>query len=397
MPLQDGLSIFVVLVGVIFVSLQLCDRFAWAAKLSSVVWILLLGAVASNLGLIPRDAPIYGEVAGLAVPFAVCLILMRVRLGDVRDAGGSMAGAFALASLATVIGVLLSGFVLDSLLSDNMGPERWKLAGPYTGTYIGGSLNFFALWDGLEIGQPDLFAAANAVDNLTIFPLFLFWTMVPTVFGRFFPSKEDWSQTVVDGENAATSKDDRARGSAHPIARLMPTHLMTLAFLALLVMVGSDWIKATLIDPVLPGVPSILVITTLALILGQIPMIARLEGAWDLGYLAFYLFFAAVGAMIDVYRAVVLSPILFVYVSIIIVTHMVIVYGCGKLLGMDVAVLTVASAAAKAGPPLIPALTEARGWQRLTLPGVLVGLLGYAVGNYVGFAVAHLMRLMVGG
>ena len=109
------------------------------------------------------------------------------------------------------------------------------------------------------------------------------------------------------------------------------------------------------------------------------------------------LFFAAVGAMIHIYNAVVLSPILFAYVLIVIPVHMVFIYGVGRMLGMDVRVLTVASAAAKAGPPVVLAIAETRGWKHLELPGVLMGLLGYAVGNYVGFAVAYLMRALVGG
>ena len=77
-------------------------------------------------------------------------------------------------------------------------------------------------------------------------------------------------------------------------------------------MAVSDWLKTGFIDAVSPQVPTILVITTLALLLGQFRAVRSLKGAWELGDLAFYLFFAAVGAMIDVYQAVVLSSYNFV-------------------------------------------------------------------------------------
>jgi uncharacterized membrane protein len=89
--------------------------------------------------------------------------------------------------------------------------------------------------------------------------------------------------------------------------------------------------------------------------------------------------------------------VLFAYVMIIIPVHMAIIYGVGRALRMDVGLLTVASAAVKAGPPLVLAIAESRGWKRFELPGVLVGLLGYAIGNYVGFAVAYATRSLVGG
>ena len=90
-----------------------------------------------------------------------------------------------------------------------------------------------------------------------------------------------------------------------------------------------------------------------------------------------------------------LSPILFVFVLIVIVLHMLVVYGGGRLLGMDLGVLTIASVATKAGPPLVLPMAEQKGWQHLALPGVLVGLLGYAIGNYVGFAAAYLVRSLI--
>ena len=376
-----------VLVGVIALSLYLCERFRWAAKLSSVVWILLLGAVASNSGLIPFEADLYGSLVGFAVPFAVALILMKVNLGDMRQAGMAMSVAFFLAALGTVIGVLVAGVVLDPLLETAVGVGRWKLAGPYTGTYIGGSLNFFALWTGLGIGQPDLFAAANAVDNLSLIVLLGFWTLVPDLLGEHFPVADHWHTP----EPAAEAAHDDTP------SRLVPLHLAALCVAALFVMWSGELITTRLIHPWAPNVPSILMVTTLALALGQLPTLSRLEGAWEIGNIAFYLFFAAVGAMIHIYNAVVLSPILFAYVLIVIPVHMVFIYGFGRLLRMDVGVLTIASTAAKAGPPLVLAIAESRGWKRLELPGVLMGLLGYAIGNYVGFAVAYLMRGMVAG
>jgi len=389
--IQDTLGIAVVLVAVIFTSIWLCERFKWAAQLSAVVWILLLAAVTSNLGLIPLEADLYGQLAGFTVPFAVALILMKVNLGDVRKAGKAMAVAFVVACVGTMIGVVVAGVALDPLMEGAMGPDRWKVAGPYTGTYIGGSLNFFALWSGLEVGQPDLFAAANAVDNLSLVVLMGFWMLVPSLLGKRFPVAAHWHTS--EPETATT----RTAGTVEEKKpRLNVLHVAALCGAALLVMWSSELITTRLIHPWLPGVPSILVVTTLALILGHIPAVTRLEGAWEIGNLAFYLFFAAVGAMIHLYNAVVLSPVLFAYVIVIIVVHMTFIYGVGRLLRMDVGLLTLASTAAKAGPPVVLALAQSRGWQRFELPGVLVGLLGYAVGNYVGFAMAYLMRSLLG-
>ena len=52
--------------------------------------------------------------------------------------------------------------------------------------------------------------------------------------------------------------------------------------------------------------------------------------------------------------------------------------------------------ATKGGPALVAPVAETKGWRHLVLPGIIVAMLGYAVGNYVGYGVAHLVRLVVG-
>lgn len=383
--IQNPLAIVAVLLAAVVFSVVLTRRYAWAARMSTILWIIFTGAILSNAGLIPKNTPLYGGLVDFAVPFAMCVILFTVNLADVKRAGKPLLAAFFLASAGTVFGVLLAGFLLEPWLADILGNESWKLAGPYTGTFIGGSLNFFAVWEGLDIGRPDLFAAANAVDNISLFPLFAAWM----AFSAWATGK--W--TIAKGWQAEGLDEDAPIKETPP---LDPVHVTILAFLAIAVMALSQWVKTAWIDPIAPSVPTILIVTTFALAVGQVPVIRKLKGAWEIGDLAFWLFFAAVGAMIDFYQAVILSPILFAYVLIIMTGHFGFTFGIGRLLRWDPAVLTIASVATKAGPPLIPAVAHARGWNHLVLPGIIIGMLGYALGNYYGFAAAWIMRWIVG-
>ncbi len=82
----------------------------------------------------------------------------------------------------------------------------------------------------------------------------------------------------------------------------------------------------------------------------------------------------------------------FYYTLVVVGVHGVVVYGIGRLVRMDVATLSVASQAAVGGPGSALAVAVSREWKGLVLPGIIVGLLGYAVGNYLGFSVAYLLR-----
>jgi len=384
--IQDPLAIVAVLFAVICFSLFMVKRFKWAERLSPILWILFVGALCSNTGLIPTSAPIYGQLIDVTVPFAVCVILLSVSLKDLGKAGAPMLAAFVLAAIGTVLGVVIASLTLDSALATIMGEDTWKLAGPYTGTYIGGSLNFFSLWTGLGIDDPDLLAAANAVDNITIFPLYMFWMIIPAALAERYIVAKRWKSSGAD-TSAHAEKED---------APFKVFNVAILIFLGFTIMAVSGWVKEVLINPIFPELPSILIVTTFALILAQVPAVRKIKGGWELGDLVFYVFFAAVGALMDFYLAVILSPILFAYVVIVMIVHLVFVYGVGWMAKMDLGVLTIASVATKAGPAMVPPVAETKEWRHLILPGILIALLGYAAGNYIGFAVAKVMELVLG-
>jgi uncharacterized membrane protein len=87
-----------------------------------------------------------------------------------------------------------------------------------------------------------------------------------------------------------------------------------------------------------------------------------------------------------------------VYFALITVAvHGIVIFGVGRLVGIDLPTLAVASQANVGGPASAMALATARGYGDRLLPGVAVGLLGYAAGNYLGFAVATVVRGVIGG
>jgi uncharacterized membrane protein len=378
--INDPFQILVVFLGVIALSLLLHARVKVARKLPPVILILFFSALLANTGLLPAGHGFYGQLSGYAVPFAVCMILLHVRLAEIRRTGLEMLKAFAVACLGSFAGCIAAGLLLQDKLDAILSGQGWKLAGPYIGTYIGGSVNFFSMWTGLEIDSPDLFAAANAVDNLTLIPIFMFWVLAPQVLGRWYP------QRTVEPSTSADQPADQP-------ALLRLNDIVMLILIGLAIMLASDWIKSMLPEA-LQMVPSILILTTLALIAAQAKAVRNLHGAGVLGNFAFYLFFAAIGAQMDIAKAVTMAPVLFGYVLIIITLQITVVLLIGRLLKIDLGMLAVASLAAKAGPSTVVAYTSTRNRNDLALSGVAAALLGYAVGNYTGFAGAHLLRIL---
>lgn len=397
--ISDPFQVLVVLSGLVFLCTWLDKTFKWARTLSPVILLLAISAIASNFGLIPTeisdDFSLYGDIMGFTIPFAVCLVLFQVQLVDLKKAGLQMLCAFGLACTGVFIGAVAGALIL----SEQLGPNFWKFAGPFTGTYTGGSLNFNALWHEFQVGDGALFGAANAVDNLTFVPIFFFLLIVPERLIRFFPVAKRWNKDQDETHDAPHKHTDPP---------LNIYSLAALTFAALAVMFFSDltdlglkhlatsFAEGSLLRNLLSNIPGILILTTYALILAQFPRIAALDGPHEIGSYAFYLFFAAIGATCNIGNAIASGPVLFLYVSIIIVFGMAFLFVMGRLFKMDPRILACAAMAAKTGPAPVLALVEAKEWRGLALPGVLVGLLGYAVGNYLGTLAAYLVKFIAG-
>lgn len=348
-------------------------RFDWVQKISSAVVCTLFGIALGNLGVIPHSSPVQQAVFEHAVPYAIVLVILSSNLAELRTAGARMLVCFALATVASFVG----GVVAGAAFSGWVGPETWKLAGQFAGAFVGGGMNFVAVGRGLET-SPGIFAAASVADNLSTVPYMLAQVGLAGLLAPYFPRLEESATDPAAGDG---------QRDIWTSATVSITDLTVLAALPL----GALWLSRKL-APLLPGFPEVLWLTTLALAAAQFPLMRRLKGAAMLSYLALHLFFIVLGAASVVSEVAQAGPSLFVFMITIIAIHAVIVYGAGRLLGFDLPTLTVASQAAVGGPGSALALSMSMKWYRLVTPGIIVGIFGYGIGNYVGFGCAYLLR-----
>ena len=130
--------------------------------------------------------------------------------------------------------------------------------------------------------------------------------------------------------------------------------------------------------------------------MAQIPVVKQLPGAALFGNYMVLLFLASNGARSVVANLVAMGPPVFYYAIITVALHGLVIFGIGRLAKLDMATLAVASQANVGGAASAIALASARGYHDRLVPGVAVGLVGYAVGNYIGIAVGIFMRGFIG-
>ncbi|MCH7924699.1 MAG: DUF819 family protein [Planctomycetes bacterium] len=381
--LNDPIYILAVLSLNVFLSEWLV-RHSFCRHFGTALLVIVLTAIVANLGLIPAStvgSPVYDGVFEYVAPLAIFLLLLQVNIRDILRAGAPMLGMFFVGALGTVAGVLVGMWAIDG--SESIGEQYRAIGGMFVGTYIGGSVNFNALALHYGVARDGvLYGATTAVDNIMTAVWMVVTIAVPRALRGVWPRPS--RAPIEKPADKASNRGDDDTETVRPLD------------LALILAVGatalwlSDHLAAYLAKRELP-VPSILILTTVALILGQIPAVARLRGSRLMGMFAVYLFLATIGAFCD-FAALgeirELGTTLLIFVTVVVAIHGVITFGMGALLRLDPDVVAVASQANIGGGT--SALALARSLQRpdLVLPAILVGSLGYGVGTYLGFLTA---------
>lgn len=386
----DPLAVFLVLALVVLASIWLEEHLRIAQMLGSALFAILLAAVLANVGVIPARSPTYGHLGGLGVSLAIALILLCVDFRTVLRAGPRMLIAFALGAVGTAAGALIAALVL----APAVGEETWKLAGQYTGTYTGGSVNFVSVGEALETSS-DLFAAAVAADNVVT----TLWVMVcfalPATLARWWPAVELPSAGLDPaGADTRTDADDRhdaTRAAEQEFASSVEAVTLRDAAALVAVATGLVWLSRA-IGSLVPGVPDVLWLTSLALLAAQVPGLGGLRGGAMLGNYLLHLFLAAIGAQSVLGEILRVGPAVLWFAAITVAVHGLLVLAGGRLLRIDLPTLAIASQANVGGPASAMALASAGGYPDRLLPGLATGLLGYAAGTYSGLAMATLVR-----
>lgn len=384
--IQSPLALLAVLAVGVTVA-ELLGRLAWGRKVGAALIVIVVGALLANSRIIPpagAGGPVYDPIFAVVTPAAIFLILLEANLKALRKAGGPMLIAFGLGAAGTVAGVLVAGLLTPAraMLGETFGP----LSGMFAGTYIGGSANFNAI--ALHYGvlrEGDVYATAVVVDNIATGVWILITVAMPVLLYRTGLFGKPGERTAAAPEDAPdTAVVAPLTGS---LALALPLALALTGVVIANLLAG--WLKALGL-----AVPSILILTTLALALAQVPAIARLTLVRPLGLYGVYLFLIVVGASVDIAALIASGPLglmLMAFVTILMLVHGVVLIAATQLLKIEPEIVAIASNANIGGATSAVSLAEAFGREDLVLPGLIAGTIGTAIGTYVGFAVVAIL------
>ena len=408
--LRDPLLVVAFMLAVVAFARWLEERYDIIKKVSSAVVCTLLGISLANVGVIEHTGPAHEGVFTFAIPYAIVLVIMGTQMKELANAGRPLLIAY----LAACGGSFVGGAFAGATMAGWVGPETWKLSGAFSAAFAGGGMNFAAVGQGLEV-EPSTFAAAALADNMSTVPYLLFQVWLAGILAAVFLRRSGPGLAAASATDPAEKEDQEAQEET--MRRRWTDTDISITDFAILggLPLAALWV-ARLISETLAGalpsmadgsplyglvfflseVPEVLWLTTIALIVAQLPWVRKLRGAEVLSYFALHIFFIALGAASDLATIVDAGIPIFSFMIVIMGIHVVVAYGIGWLFRIDLATVSIASQAAIGGPGSALAIGMAMKWHKLVAPAVIVGIFGYALGNYLGFACAQLVDAMLG-
>ena len=344
-----------------------------ARKLGSTMVILMLGLLLANVTTWTPDPSAVSWVNGPLTSFAIAELLLAVELRSVIPDARRLLLPFLTAVAGTLVAVVLVGL----LLSGWLGQSWMSLAGLLSATFTGGSLNFVSVARSLEI-PPSLLLIATAADHVA----FTAWFVVSLLIGR-----GGRQHRATDTPVLKSSASTPTNAFVMPSLREVLFGLLWGGAVLLISDRMGGFLRLLGID-----VPSILVLTTVALIAAQLPRSDSRSACYGLGLVLIQPFFAVIGlssSLGDLFGDGL--PVL-LYAGLVVLVQAIVVLQARRWFRWPLAECLVASQAAVGGPSTALALAGSLERPNLVLPSVAIGLLGYLLGTYVGLAVSAIAQ-----
>lgn len=361
-------------------------RWAIVRKISPMVILYVIGLVVGNTGMIgePQYA-ICTNVSNVTVLLAIPLMLLSCDFK--KWSIGSSLKAFVVGIVCVAV-VTVLGFFIFRGPANNAGlsdMELAKVSGSMMGIYSGGIPNFAPVSKAVGLPQ-NLFLLISGYD-LIVTGCYL---ILIVFFGK--PLIRKIFKNVQHNEYDATLETE-SRTMARPSVKGLLNRLF--GVVAAVAIVAVSYLVAMLFHLENPTTLIIILITTISIICSFVPVARKLEGTFDSGLFFVYVFCLSVATMVNIHDMD-LSKYLFIlyYIAFAVFGSLILQIIAAKILKIDGDLTLAASISLINSPPFVPMVAAALNNRDVILPGIAIGLLGYAAGNYLGIGVYILLSML---
>ena len=362
-------------------------RWTIVQKIGTVVLAYAVGIIASLCGVFHFADPAIGAtftklqstVMNVAVPLAIPLMLFNCDFKLWTKSLPKTTWAL-VTGIAAVIVASISGYFIFR----HHVPEIAKVTGMMAGIYTGGTMNFNALGAALNVDR-SVMAIVLAFQMVITTP-YIFFLLGGgyKIFRKLLPYKDITHKGRTDEDEVETNDVENYRGMFEKknFLGMMKGLGLSVIFLA----VGAG--LALLITGTLNELVVILTITTLSIIASFFKPVRELPKTFELGMFFILIFSVIVASMFDINSvnggSLYIGGFVLWIIGVSVGLHLLL---C-RIAKVSGDLFCVCQVGLLCSPPFVPPIAGAMKNKKVLISGIVVGLVGYAIGTYLGALLA---------
>ncbi len=358
-------------------------KFLLLRKAGNVVVVYIIGLIVGNIGILGKqNFEVQSMITNLSILLSLPLLLSALNFAAwTRMAKKSIISL--ILGVVSVFIVVISGYYLFKPLI----PETWKVTGLLVGVYTGGTPNLASIKEALNV-SPSEYLMVHTSD-LIFSGLYLLFLMSigKVIFKKWLPYGYIYQGRFGSRSSEFSQHEDYSYFFKR--YNFLPTlGIFGISVLILLISVGSSF----LVPPKLATMVVILMVTTLGIGTSFINSLRRSPKSFELGMYFILVFSLVVASMADLKKFTMDAMPIFLYISYTITLSLLLHLLLSRIFKIDADTMIITSTALICSPPFVPVVAGALNNRSIIISGLTVGIVGYAIGNYLGIFTALLMH-----
>ena len=382
-----------------YLVIVLCRKYMVLNKIGEILILYIVGILISNvivfpLGLGESLKGIQDTLTSVMILLAFPMILFGCDFKNWKLKNAIVALCIGLVS---VLAVDIAGYYIFN--DEQTGFS--KIAGLLVGVYTGGTPNLASLKIALDV-EADTYIFVHTFDMIISFVYLVFLMSFGIKVFRLFLRQQDNRTTRQQDEEEVRQQDNKTTRQQEDVElstaysgiftkKHFPKTLGALGLAILIVGVGMG-ISLLISGKVDNMLVLILTMTTLSIAASFLPFVRKMEKSYDAGMYLVLIFSLVVATMVDVtsidYKA---GINIIMYIAFVIFCSLVLSIVLAKIFKVDSDTMVITSVALVNSPLFVPMIAESMKNKKVIITGIAVGVIGYAVGNYLGILVYQLL------
>jgi uncharacterized membrane protein len=383
----------------------LCRSVKFLSQIGPILILYIVGIIAGNLPLMPDNAYQLQDILTSAIiPIAIPMLLFS---SNFRRFSAKKSFIALICGVVAVVVTVVAGYLI---FKPYLGPEGYKIGGMLTGVYIGGTANMAAIKLMLGV-KSETYILLNSYDMIVSFVYMIFLMGIGIKLARkILPgngrakAKKAIDDSVAD---EATNSVHMEKDSYNGIFKWKNLRQVLLGFsLSIVIMLISFGITGLAVGGFSQGLGAImsneyfmviiiLSLTTLAILASFVKPVGKLEKSYDGGMYLIYIFSVTVASMADISNLDFSGGIyMFLYVVFAIFFSLILQTLLSKLFRVEGDTMVITSVAIINSAPFVPMMSAIMKNKDTLIIGLSAGIIGYAIGSYLGVAVAGVLDIM---